>query len=120
MFYPLMMEIGDMNILIVGGGKIAYRKASYLKNYGKRARLISGEFCEKFYEDRFDYDLVKKEFEFTGLDGVDMVYAATSDRALNEEITRVCRERRILVNNVDTSVKSSFINTGNFIKEMER
>ena len=119
MFYPLMIEIEDMNILIVGGGKIAYRKASYLKNYGKRVKIISDKFHDKFFEEEDDYDLVRKNFEFADLDGMDMVYAATSNKDLNVEITRVCRERRILVNNVDTSIESSFINTGNFTKEID-
>src|SRR3712207_494053 len=104
MFYPLMIEIEDMNILIVGGGKIGYRKASYLKNYGKRVKIISDKFNDKFFEEEDDYDLVRKNFEFADL---------------NVEITRVCRERRILVNNVDTSIESSFINTGNFTKEID-
>lgn len=119
MFYPLMIDIEDMNIIIVGGGKIAYRKASYLRNYNKKARVIAKKFHDNFYQDSYEYDLSCKEFEFKDLDGVDMVYAATDDKDLNSQITEYCREKKILVNNLDTSRRSSFINTGNFVKEVD-
>lgn len=48
-----------------------------------------------------------------------MVYAATDDKDLNSQITEYCREKKILVNNLDTSRRSSFINTGNFVKEVD-
>lgn len=120
MFYPIMVDLEAMNILIVGGGRLAYRKASYLKDYNKRARIVAIDFHPSFIEDSYEYDLVSKAFEFKDLEGVDMVYVATDDRLLNAKITEYCKKNRILVNNLDNSNMSSFINTGNFTLDVDK
>ena len=43
------------------------------------------------------------------LNGVDIVIAATDDRAVNREISALCRERKIPVNVVDDKELCSFI-----------
>ena len=45
--YPLMFNLNKKVVVIIGGGKIAYRKASGLKNTGAFVTVISPEICEE-------------------------------------------------------------------------
>ena len=48
--YPLMFNLQNKVVVIIGGGKIAYRKASGLKNTGAFVTVISPEICEEMKE----------------------------------------------------------------------
>ncbi|MED2205467.1 NAD(P)-dependent oxidoreductase, partial [Bacillus thuringiensis] len=48
--YPLMFNLNKKVVVIVGGGKIAYRKASGLKDTGAFVTVISPEICEEMKE----------------------------------------------------------------------
>ena len=48
--YPLMFNLQNKVVVIIGGGKIAYRKASGLKDTGAFVTVISPEICEEMKE----------------------------------------------------------------------
>lgn len=50
MFYPIMIDLEKVNILIVGGGKIASRKARSLLRYGASIKVISPKFSLELLE----------------------------------------------------------------------
>lgn len=50
MFYPIMIDLEKLNILIVGGGKIASRKAMSLLSYGASIKVISPKFSLELLE----------------------------------------------------------------------
>lgn len=50
MFYPIMIDLEKVNILIVGGGKIASRKAMSLLSYGASIKVISPKFSLELLE----------------------------------------------------------------------
>ncbi len=53
--YPLMFNLQNKVVVIIGGGKIAYRKASGLKNTGAFVTVISPEICEEMKGTSFYY-----------------------------------------------------------------
>lgn len=111
MFFPVMIDLSDIDVLVVGGGKIAYRKVKKLLNFGGRIRVVALDFCQEFYaENEASIRMFKRAFEDTDLDGVDLVYTATDNSDLNAHISDLCRSRKILVNRVDEHTDSSFIN----------
>lgn len=68
MFYPIMIDLEKLNILIVGGGKIASRKARSLLRYGASIKVISPKFslellelAEKTKNGRIDSQNIEKE-----------------------------------------------------------
>ena len=50
MLYPINLNIDKMKITIIGGGKIAYRKATNFLNFNKTVTVVSNEFIEEFEE----------------------------------------------------------------------
>lgn len=114
MFFPIMVDVEKLNILVVGGGRIALRKVTKLIEFGARPRVVSTKFCEGFKDLSDKLDLLEASFDYGYLDGVDMVYLATDDKVLNKEISSFCSKNSILVNSVDDHSRSSFINMGYF------
>lgn len=43
--FPLFVELDGLDILIVGGGQVAKRKALSLAEYGALVRLVAPKFC---------------------------------------------------------------------------
>ena len=54
-YFPFFVDISDRECLIVGGGKIAYRKACAVLKYGAKVLVVAPEICEEF-------ELLKKEY----------------------------------------------------------
>ena len=48
MFYPINLKIDDMKIVIIGGGKVAYRKCMNFLAFNKKVKVISQDFIEEF------------------------------------------------------------------------
>lgn len=60
--------------------------------------------------------IIKRRFERKDCDGMEMVIAATDDKALNHEIAEYCKANGIMVNAVDQKADCSFI-FPSYIKE---
>lgn len=106
--FPLFIELDDADVLIVGGGRVALRKALSLADYGARVRLAAPEFCPELEADQ-RFELLRRGFEDADIEGARLVVAATGDRALNSRVSALCRERRVPVNVVDYPGECSFI-----------
>ena len=98
-FFPLMIDIKDREILIVGGGRVASRRAETLLRCGARVTAVSKDFIQDFPS-----DVIKIERAFHPSD-IDerflFVVAATNDRDTNELIRKVSNSKKILVNVCD-------------------
>ncbi|MFQ5687483.1 MAG: bifunctional precorrin-2 dehydrogenase/sirohydrochlorin ferrochelatase, partial [Candidatus Scalindua sp.] len=44
-FYPIYLDVKDKKCVIVGGGKVAYRKVCSLKEAGAEVVVVSPETC---------------------------------------------------------------------------
>lgn len=109
MNYPIMIDLKEENITIIGGGKIAYRKANNFISFGYSVNVVSIDFIEDFKNiedkvnfifDSYDEKYIKDSF---------IVVAATNNRKINENIGIFCREKGKLVNVVDNPKLSNFI-----------
>lgn len=102
--YPLMLDVADRLIVIVGGGAVAVRKAKGLIECGaNRVR------CVALHIDAQMPDCVEQlvtSYDPTHLEGATLVFAATNDPAVNAAIARDARERRIWVNRADAASAS--------------
>ena len=106
-FFPFFIDLSGRNILIVGGGRVALRKAEKLLPSGAEIAAVSPVFCEGFSA-LGSVSLYCREFADSDIDGALAVIAATDDRALNAHIYRICTERNILVNTVDDPENCGF------------
>ncbi len=112
--FPLMISMKEKNVVIIGGGEVAYHKASLLAPYSGSITVLSEEFSEKF--DGLDVKkIVARGADIKALLGKPfLVICATDDNELNNEIMVHCRRNGILCNNVD--VLDSDVYFGSMIK----
>ena len=106
--FPLFVELDGLDILIVGGGQVAKRKALSLAEYGALVRLVAPKFCRELEEDG-SFRLTRRGFLESDLEGASLVISATGDRELNRCVSLLCRERGLPVNVVDEPADCSFI-----------
>lgn len=106
--FPLFIEFEGVDVLIVGGGHVALRKAQGLAGYGALVRLVAPVFCPELEADG-RFALTRRGFEDADLEGARFVIAATDERELNRRVSGLCRARGIPVNVVDEPGECSFI-----------
>ncbi len=118
-YFPMFIDLKDMNCLIVGGGKVALRKVRVLCDFGAVIKVIGKEICEEIKEiSRTNKNVTykKKPFSEQDLEGIHLVVAATSQKELNHTISTICRQKNIYINVVDQIEDCSFI-FPSYIKE---
>ncbi len=106
--YPVFLDLDDVAVLVVGGGRIGARKADGLIAAGACVRLVAAEVSE--HVDRAAMAEVReKSFDETDLDGVRLVVAATGDFDVDQTISAAARERNIWANAADQPVDCEWI-----------
>jgi siroheme synthase-like protein len=99
--YPLMLDIADRLVVIVGGGAVAVRKARGLIECGAtRVRCVSPTFDPGIPD---AVERVEGRYEPRHLDGAGLAFAATHDPAVNAAVVRDGRARGVLVNRADAT-----------------
>lgn len=108
MFYPVNLNLNDVKITIVGGGKVAYRKAINFLNFDKKVKVVSLEFVEEFNDIKDKIEIIKDEYRQKYIEDSFIVIAATNNKEVNKEIGIYCRDKNKLVNVVDDKDLSNF------------
>jgi siroheme synthase-like protein len=106
--YPVILDLHDVPVLVVGGGRIGARKAEGLAAAGALVRLVAAEVSEHVEVGRFD-DVRARPFEPSDLDGMRLVVTATGDEQLDAAISEQARSRGIWTNAADQPVDCEFI-----------
>ena len=102
--FPISLKLQQQRCLIVGGGHIAYRKASLLVKAGAIVDVIAPEIEPELrqlvYKSMGQY--IQAAFSENILaTGYRLVIAATDNTAVNKSVFEQCEARNILVNSVD-------------------
>lgn len=100
-YFPLFIEMNNLPVLVVGAGKVAYRKVSSLLKYGAKIKVISPTKCEEFNNIISKIEFVCREFLIDDLVGMKMVIVATSNHSVNKYISDECKKQEIPINVVD-------------------
>lgn len=106
-FLPVSINITDKLILIIGGGKVGYHKASILHRFTNKATIISPLFHEGFSS--LPFDLMQKEYDESDLDGAFLVYICTENEQLNARIKADAESMGILASVCDNPQACDFI-----------
>jgi siroheme synthase-like protein len=106
--YPVFLDLHDVSVLVVGGGRIGARKAEGLAAAGARVRLVAIDVSEHVDVERID-DLRPRAFRSDDLDDVRLVIAATGDEQVDATISAQARARGIWTNAADQPVDCEFI-----------
>ena len=108
MYYPINLKIDDMKIVIIGGGKVAYRKCMNFLAFNKKVKVISQEFIEEFEEIKNKIEMIKDSYDEKYIKDDFVVVAATNNKEVNHKIGIYCRQNNKLVNVVDDKELSNF------------
>lgn len=88
--YPIVLDVKGKLCVIIGGGKIAYRKAIPLLKAGALIHIVSPEICneiKKLQDDRKIKVFLKKT-EKSDYEHAFMVVAATNSNEINQQIRK--------------------------------
>lgn len=116
LFFPLFINLKNKKVLVIGAGKIAYRKVETLLKYNAQIKIITKEIKEEKFKNLENIDIIIGEFSENMLGNIFMVICATDNETLNERIYNLCDEKNILVNNITSKTEmncrfGSIVNT---------
>lgn len=110
MMTPLLFNLQDKKALVVGGGKVAYRRILKLLESGMFVTTVSPDFSAALTSaDDKRLTRIQAVYQIDYLKDIDLVVAATNNQAVNEQIRRDCMTLKILCNRVDAPDDSDFI-----------
>ena len=117
MHFPLFLELDGKSCLVVGGGNVAARKASALREFGAKVTVVGGtgvspvrRWEETNGQDaRSTREYVGRDFVDSDVEGMALVVAATDDADVNRHVAELCKAKGIPVNVVDDPANCTFI-----------
>lgn len=108
MLYPINLNLDDIEITIIGGGEVAYRKCKNFINFGGKIKVISLNFIDKFKNIESKIEMIYDTYSEDYIKSSFIVVAATNNREINKKIGLYCRENGKLVNVVDDISLSNY------------
>ncbi|GAA5233050.1 hypothetical protein GCM10025795_13360 [Verticiella sediminum] len=106
----MFADLHGRQVLVVGGGAVAQRKAGALLQAGAQVRVGAPAFTPELqaWGQAGRVTLLQGGFDPTWVAGAWLVVAATDERAVNAEVARIAGAQRLWVNVVDDPELSSF------------
>lgn len=109
-YYPINIDLRDRSVVLVGGGKVAARKARRLISAGARLTVVAPALDPSLAalaaEGRLRH--LGRPYRHGDLAGALLAFAATDDAGLNGLVAEEARERGILVDVVDAPSRGGF------------
>ena len=112
------LDIAQRKILIVGAGNVAKRRLKKILESSKdiKINIVSPNFDREvklIFERETNVKFFERKFRFSDLRNIDIVITCTNDKALNQEISKICYEKKIFVNNASDQSLSTMHFTSN-------
>ena len=104
---PIILDLTGRKALVVGGGRIAYRKAKALADEGAHVTVISPNFVDDF-STMPNATLVQRTYEAGDTEGFQLVITATGNHAVDQLIYDEGNARGTWVNSADDPDRCSF------------
>lgn len=110
-YLPVFLKIRTRPCLLVGGGRVAARKAALLLRAGAKLTVVALQCCAELRERaaQGEVTLIERAFEPHDLENAVLVIAATDDETVNRAVYELASRLRIPVNVVDNPALCSFI-----------
>lgn len=104
-FFPVFLNMQNKKVLIIGAGKIAFRKAETLLSYGAKIKVIAKDIKEEKFKELENIELSLEDFKEDMLENVFMVITAADDFTFNKYIFNLCDKKNILTNNITSKTE---------------
>jgi uroporphyrin-III C-methyltransferase / precorrin-2 dehydrogenase / sirohydrochlorin ferrochelatase len=101
--FPLMLDLRGRPCLLVGAGRVGHRKLVSLLSESARVTVVAPTAIEpvaRLAAERA-FRLLQRPFAESDLDGQQLIFAATNDRRVDEQVAAAARSRGIWVNVAD-------------------
>jgi len=111
-FVPLFINVKDLKVLVVGGGKVGTKRALSFANHGSNITVISLSFSEDLIKNKDKITLIKEDAKNLTVDFLskfDVIVTATNDKELNNKLCELAKNQRKLCNNPTNPEDSNFI-----------
>src|SRR5947207_12195346 len=112
--YPIMLDLKDRTCVIVGGGEVAARKVDRLRDSGARVIVISPMLHRSLIHLAEDLKIIVQQVAYTAGMLADLkptlVFAATDNASVNQQVVEEARSLGILVNATHEQSERDFIN----------
>jgi len=106
--YPIILGLSGRRVLVVGGGKVALRKAETLAHAGAEVRVVAPEIVPELRRDG-RFECIGEPYAARHMKGMFLAVAATDDEAVNAQVAADARAAGVLVNVVDRPALCDFI-----------
>lgn len=106
--YPVNLRIDGRPCVIIGGGRVAARKAAALLDCGARLKVVSPELDPGFADLGVVFEHIERPYEPGDLAGAFLAIAATDDDTVNRAVEAEAAERQLLLNVVDKPEQCNF------------
>ncbi|MCU4677130.1 siroheme synthase CysG [Catenovulum sp. 2E275] len=102
--FPIFLNLTNFPCAVIGGGDVAYRKASALIKAQAELTIIAPKICDELVElvQQHNINLIQKNYDSNLIKDMRLVVAATDDETVNAEIYQYCEANKILINTVDS------------------
>lgn len=113
-YLPILLDCEGRHCIAIGGGVTAERRIHSLLEAGAAITMISPDVTEglAILAEKGRLIWLKRHYAPGDIRGAFLVYAATDDDAVNEQVAQEARSQGILVNVVSRSEAGSFITPG--------
>ncbi len=108
-YMPLFVNMYGKKVLFIGGGKVALRKARQFSEAGAQIHVIAPEIKKEFESLPNTTTEIRKADLGDISDKYFAVIFASSDREINEKLSKICQEKRIISDRCDEYLKGDFV-----------
>lgn len=110
--YPIMINLEDKLVAVIGGGEVAMRKVSDLLSAGASVKVVSPEINEGIIhlleENPNRLEIVKRKYEHGDIENATLVFSATDSMEVNRHVFEESKERNLFINAADDPPNCSF------------
>lgn len=110
-FLPLFFDLKQRDVLLIGGGDVALRKARLLSRAGARLTVLSHAINPELIEllELYQGKAILGDYHADLLQSMTLVLAATDDESLNEQVYHDAVKANVPINVVDNPPLCTFI-----------
>lgn len=109
-YMPLFVDLKNRKVLIIGGGRVALRRARQFSEAGAHLTIIAPEILPEFAGLPNSTQLLRKACAEDISSNFLLTLIASNDSQFNAEMAERCRSLNLLFNRCDSFEESSFIN----------
>lgn len=111
-YFPMFIDLKGKKIIIIGGGKVAYRKVTKLLPFEAEITIIAPDVCSEIQEllnDNSNLILKNRHFETEDIKNAFLVISATNNSSTNQQVAQICKNQNIPINSVDDIENCTFL-----------